>query len=128
MPTVLAILIGGAAGSLLRYALGGVVQRGAENPFPLGTLVVNVLGCLVMGLCGAIFLGPWPIRDPIRAGVIVGLLGGFTTFSSLAWQTFELIQAGRLGLAALNVALSNGAGLIAIWAGFRIGKTFLPAG
>ncbi|MFO0971960.1 MAG: fluoride efflux transporter CrcB [Phycisphaerae bacterium] len=123
---LLAIALGGAAGSLARFGLGGLVQRLAPDHLPLGTLAVNVLGCLVMGAVGALFLGPYPIRDTLRIGVVVGLLGGFTTYSSFAWQTYELAAAGRWTLAAANILLTNLSCLAGVWLGVRVCHALLP--
>jgi len=76
------IMMGGALGSLLRYILQGWGQAIMNGTFPLGTLVVNVVGCFTIGFLTFSFLGPWPIRQDYRIGILVGVLGGFTTFSS----------------------------------------------
>src|SRR5437868_5176362 len=113
------IAAGGAAGSVLRYAMQGWVQRAANSGFPFGTLVVNVLGCLLIGFLTATFTGPKLIRAEYRVGLIVGILGGFTTFSTFGWETFSLTNDRQLGLAALNILLSCALGLIAVWVGYR---------
>src|SRR5262245_27759999 len=111
------IAVGGAGGSLLRYLLQGWVQRWAGGTFPAGTLVVNVLGCFVIGLLAAAFAGPVLIREEYRIGLTVGVLGGFTTFSAFGLETFNLTNEGQFRLAAANVVLSVGLGFAAIWAG-----------
>jgi CrcB protein len=105
---LLAIGLGGAFGALARYGLSGLLQRGAA--FPVGTLAVNVLGCFLIGV---LFerLGPGA-----RQFVVVGVLGGFTTFSAFGYETLELLRGGepRLALAnvAANVVLGVGAVLV----------------
>jgi CrcB protein len=115
----LLIAAGGAFGSVARYALQGWVQRAVNSGFPLGTLVVNLIGCALIGFLTATFTGPKLIREEYRIGIIVGLLGGFTTFSAFGWETFSLTNDRQFAFAALNVALSCGFGLLAVWAGYR---------
>src|SRR5882724_5552378 len=95
MDKLLYIAIGGGIGSVLRYLLSSWSQRASGNgPFPLGTLVVNALGCLAMGVLAAFFTGPHRVREELRLFLLVGMLGGFTTFSSYAWETFALADGG----------------------------------
>jgi CrcB protein len=115
----LLIAAGGAFGSILRYALQGWVQRSTNSSFPIGTLAVNIIGCALIGFLTATFTGPKLIREEYRIGLIVGILGGFTTFSAFGLETFSLTNDRQFALAALNVVLSCGLGLIAVWAGYR---------
>jgi fluoride exporter len=112
---------GGAFGSVLRYALQAWLQP-LVNVFPLGTLVVNVLGCLVLGFLAAAFTGPILIREEYRVGLTVGVLGGFTTFSTFGLETFNLTNDGQFRLAIANVLLSVGLGFTAVWAGYRFSE------
>jgi CrcB protein len=121
------IACGGGAGALARYLLSGWSQALAPGAFPLGTLVVNVAGCLLIGLLGALMSGPLLVREEIRLAVLVGLLGGFTTFSSFAWESFALLNDGQWAQAGLNVLLSNGLGLAAVWLGYRVAERWLGA-
>lgn len=116
------IAAGGAFGSVLRYALQGWVQRLVNGGFPLGTLAVNVLGCLVLGFLAAAFTGPVLIREEYRVGLTIGVLGGFTTFSTFGLETFNLTNDGQFRLALANVLLSVGLGFAAVWAGFRFSE------
>ena len=116
------IAAGGAVGSVLRYALQGLVQRGTTSGFPLGTLVVNLAGCLAIGFLMATFTGPKLIREEYRIGIIVGILGGFTTFSTFGWETFSLINDREFSFAALYVILSCGLGIFGVWAGCRLSE------
>lgn len=130
MLKILFIACGGAAGSVLRYFLQHYVQGAVGTTFPLGTLVVNVLGCLVLGVLAAVFAGPIVVREEIRLGLTVGVLGGFTTFSTFGLETYDIAARGGEAswlLAAANIALSCGLGLVAIWAGTRIGHAWAGA-
>lgn len=124
MLKLLLIAVGGAGGSVLRYLLGGWMQRWAGASWPLGTLLVNVSGCLLIGFLGSLFvpLGPIQIREEYKFGILVGILGGYTTFSTFGWETMNLAGGRQFGLAALNIILSVGVGLVAVWAGARVAQ------
>lgn len=113
------IFLAGGLGCVLRYGVAGWVQRLGGGSFPLGTLVVNVAGCLALGFLASLFTGPVLLRDEYRLAIVVGLLGGFTTFSTFGYETVRLADSGQFGLAALNLILSNSAGLVAAWLGAR---------
>lgn len=116
------IMAGGALGSVCRYALQGWAQSATRGSFPVGTLVVNVIGCFVIGALNMLFTGPLPIRAEYRVGVLVGLLGGFTTFSAFGWETFALLNEGQRLDAFLNVLLSVTLGMGAVWLGYRLAE------
>ncbi|HKU74816.1 MAG TPA: fluoride efflux transporter CrcB [Pyrinomonadaceae bacterium] len=114
------ILIGlaGLIGTLLRYWLSEFVARQSGETFPWGTLVVNIVGCL---LAGAVF--HLTEENPtLRTVILIGLLGGFTTFSAYGLQTFTLLRDGAFGLATLNVVVSNVLGLFMVWIGYVLAK------
>ncbi len=111
---------GGAAGAVLRYAISGWVQRLANGSFPLGTLFVNVTGCLLIGVLNAIFAGPYLIREEYRIALTIGFLGGFTTFSTFGWETLALASDGQGVRAIANLLLSVTLGFAATWFGYRM--------
>lgn len=117
---LLLIFLAGGCGCLLRYAAAGWVQRLANGSFPLGTFAVNVIGCVMIGFLASLFTGPVLIREEYRLAILVGLLGGFTTFSTYGYETISLTNDGQFGLAAINLLLSNGLGLAAAWIGARL--------
>ncbi len=122
MVRILLIAAGGGLGSVLRYLIAGWGQRLTAGSFPVGTLIVNVAGCLVIGFLNAMFNGPLLIRQDYRMALTIGLLGGFTTFSAFAWETYSLGNDGQ-GLSALiNVLLSVTLGLGAAWIGCRLAE------
>ncbi len=122
MSQVIAIAAGGAAGALLRYWVSngayGLLGRG----FPHGTLVVNVLGSLVMGLLYVLFLERMTVAPEVRAGVLIGLLGAFTTFSTFSIETLNLIEQAALFKAGLNILLSVVACILATWLGVSVAR------
>lgn len=125
MVKVLMIAAGGGVGAVLRYAISGWSQRLAGGTFPVGTLTVNVVGCLAMGLLFAAFAGPVLVREEHRLAVLIGLLGGFTTFSTFGYETFALLNDRQIGRAAMNVLLSNVLGIGAVWLGYRLGERWV---
>lgn len=122
MNEVLAIAAGGAVGSVLRFWLSTWVHSFAGRAFPYGTLTVNVLGCLAMGFLFVLFLDRLADNTVLRAGVLIGVLGGFTTFSSFSIETFNLIEQGAVLKAALNMAGSLALCVSATWLGVIIGR------
>ena len=120
--TYLAVMLGGALGSALRMWLNVQVASPAASAFPLGTLIVNVLGCLGIGAFAAWLetSGAASASPLLRAFVMIGLLGGFTTFSSFSLQTWDLLRAGETARAGLNVLLSVVLCLGATWFGYAV--------
>jgi|SRR5690349_22702034 len=110
------IALGGAGGSVLRYVLGAAVQRTTASGFPLGTLVVNVSGCFLIGLLVRQFMNMQLSQD-LRALLVVGFCGGFTTFSTFSAETLGLIEGGEYARATAYVLLSLGLCLLATFAG-----------
>ena len=118
------ILVGvaGLAGTLLRYWLSGFVARRHGETFPVGTMVVNVLGCLIAGAVFNLTEERFLVNPTLRTVILIGLLGGFTTFSSYGLQTFTLLRDGEFGLATLNIVVSNVLGLLMVWVGYGLVK------
>jgi CrcB protein len=116
----LLLLAGGAAGTLFRYLLSVSIGRATGGGFPWGTLAVNVLGCLAIGGLAGLAERQGALSIPMRLALVVGFLGGFTTFSAFGLELFSLLRDGRWTAAGAYFALSNAAGLAAVWAGFRL--------
>lgn len=127
MQKLLLIGAGGAAGALLRYALSGLAYRFLGETFPWGTLIVNVLGCFVIGLLWAV-VERTPISPALHVFVFTGVLGAFTTFSTYGLETFNLIRDGEIMLGLGNFLASNLVGIGAVIAGFFIARIFLGTG
>jgi CrcB protein len=120
VPVPLLVALGGAIGSAARYALAGAVHRFAPPYFPYGTFVVNVAGCLAFGFIFAVSEQRFVIGPPLRAFLLVGVLGGFTTFSSFTFETFQLLRDGELLLSGINAVGQLIVGLTAFWLGTTI--------
>ena len=114
------LLIGsfGLVGTLARYWMQGVVQRLTGSTFPYGTLTVNVIGSFVVGLVATLTLERVTMNPAWRSAVLIGFCGGFTTFSALAYETFELVRTGDPWRGALNLVAHLVLGLPAVWAGY----------
>ena len=113
---------GGFLGSVLRYLLGSWVQTVFGGRFPLGTLAVNVLGCFLIGLLMGMAESRSALPPEWRLFVVVGLLGGFTTFSAFSYDTVELWRGVTSLAAVLNVTASVGLGLTATWLGLALAR------
>lgn len=119
------IAAGGATGAVLRFIAITVIQREAHPHFPLGTLCVNVAGCLLIGILFAWFEARNPLSSGARMALGVGLLGGFTTFSTFGWDALALFRYHRVGLAILYVLASNILGIAAAAGGFFAARGIL---
>jgi CrcB protein len=122
MLRILLVGVGGFVGTLFRYWLSGVIARRYGETFPLGTLVVNAIGCFIIGFLFYSFYDRSLTTPTARTVVLIGVIGGFTTFSSYGLQTFTLLRDGELFLALVNVVASNALGLALVWLGYVLAK------
>ena len=117
------VAAGGALGSVLRYLASGFVQRfDLWGSFPAGTLAVNLVGCAVLGLLGGLSDSRFLFGPSARLFVFIGILGGFTTFSTFSYETIVLIRGGEAMKAALNVGASLLLCLAGTWLGYGVGS------
>lgn len=121
MMKILAIAAGGAAGTLARYWIGGVIAAATGGTFPWGTMSINIAGSFIIGFLWAMFetaaVGP-----VVRSFALIGVLGGFTTFSSFTLETFNLMRDGQYRLAVINVTVSALVGVFMVFAGYAAYK------
>ena len=121
MNSLFAVALGGAFGSVLRYLMASAINlRLVDWRFPLGTFLVNVLGCLVIGLLSGMALKEGFFSTEARLFLFTGILGGFTTFSAFELETFNLLRSGEVLVAGGYVLASVAVGLLAVWAGFNL--------
>jgi CrcB protein len=111
------VMLGAALGGLARYVIGSAVMQRFGGRFPLGTLVVNVTGCFLIGILLPLLTERGEPRPNLRLLLVVGVLGGYTTFSSFAWESFQAIDEGSRWIGFANLALSVILGYLAVWCG-----------
>jgi CrcB protein len=121
------VTVGSALGGLLRYAITRMTLS-ISSGVPYGTILINVLGSFVIGYFGTLTLqsGKYPVSDNGRLFVMVGICGGFTTFSSFSLQTFDLVRSGAWGKALANIVLSVVLCLTAVAVGHRLAQHSVP--
>lgn len=121
MIKVLLVGAGGFIGSVLRYVISGWVQTMSHSvAFPYGTLAVNVIGCLCIGLISALAEGRSLIGTEARAFLVVGIIGGFTTFSAFGNETMNLLRDGETALGLANIGAQVALSLGAVWLGYTL--------
>ena len=114
---VLWIALGGAVGTVLRYGVSGWAQRVGGDGFPTGTLAVNVSGAFAVGFLATFLVERTALSGAARGAVLIGLLGGYTTFSTFSAETLALTDEGEWAYAAANVFASVASALVAVWLG-----------
>jgi CrcB protein len=120
MDRYLMVLVGGGVGALARYVLGVEIAARVGGRFPLGTMVINVTGSFLIGLLMTLLTERFQPHPNWRLLLVVGVLGGYTTFSTFEYETFRAVQDGGKWIGLLNVAGSVVLGYIAVWIGAAI--------
>ncbi len=118
------IALGGAIGSLARYVISGLDYRVAAGIFPVGTLVVNVTGSFVIGFLWGL-ADRFSVPPNVRLFIFIGVLGGYTTFSTFSLETFNLIREGECRIAFMNVVLSAVLGVCAVFVGYMASRALI---
>lgn len=124
MHPLLLVAIGGALGSMARYGAAAAVNRMAHSAFPWGTLVVNVTGSFLIGVLMVLLFKAGEWRENGRLLLVTGMMGGFTTFSSFSWETWKLLEDGRVMMAVTNVFASVAICLLATMVGALLARQF----
>jgi len=122
MNMCLLVAVGGAVGSVARYLMASTIQRSVGSAFPLGTVLVNILGCFLIGLLYVWLVARHDPREDLRGLLMVGVMGGFTTFSSFSLETVTLMMNGSYASATMNVVVSLVACLAGTWLGIAIAR------
>ena len=125
MQSIIFVAIAGALGAVGRYGIGSVVTATLGKSFAFGTLLVNIIGCLLIGFLMHISLTTEAIPHPWRTALTVGFLGAFTTFSTFSYETVKFIEMGQLHTAAINIGTNVVLGILATVAGLAIAKVLL---
>jgi CrcB protein len=122
MPLFLAVALGGAIGAVSRYGVDRAIEARSSSSFPWATLTVNVSGCLLVGFLIAAVVDRHEAPAWLRAALVVGFCGGYTTFSTFAQETLDLVEGRALALAVANIAVSVALGVTAVFVGTRLGR------
>jgi CrcB protein len=122
MRTIVAVGVAGALGALARYGVGGLLLSKGGRTFPWETFVVNVTGSFVLGFIFTVMTEQLTTAPWLRIAVTIGFIGAYTTFSTLTYETYRLLEDGSLGLAAANILGSVAAGLLAVYLGIVAGR------
>lgn len=121
----LAIALGGALGAMARFGLSHQIYLWLGRDFAWGTLLVNMLGSFLIGLLTILLIDKWAASTEVKALLIIGFLGSFTTFSTFSFETLQYIQTGELYKALLNISAGVIGCLLAVWLGLWAGRHFL---
>ncbi len=122
MSLALAVALGGSVGALSRYGLDSLIERRTESLFPWATFTINMTGCLAVGFVLAALVDRHRAPAWLRAGLVVGFCGAYTTFSTFEQETLDLVEAKDVTVAAISVVASIALGLLAVFVGMRLGR------
>jgi CrcB protein len=122
MFVVMGIAVGGAFGALSRYGVDRVIEQRSESAFPWSTFAINVSGCLLVGFVIAALVDRRAAPEWLRAALVVGFCGGYTTFSTFAQETVDLLESRAAAVALASVAANVVLGVLAVLAGARLGR------
>jgi|1186.fasta_scaffold470080_2 CrcB protein len=124
MPVIAGVALGGALGASVRYLLDRFIEQHTESVFPWSTFMINATGCFVIGVVIEQLVDRHHLPTWIRVGIVVGVLGGYTTFSTFSQEIFSLLESNDVAIALTYAAASVGVGLLAVYAGTVLGRSF----
>ena len=122
MPVIVGVALGGALGASARYGLDRLIERSSSAVFPVSTFVINISGCFLIGVVSAALVDRHHLPAWVRVGLVVGVIGGYTTFSTFAQEALDLGELHHVATAAAYVVASVAVGLVAVYAGGRLGR------
>lgn len=123
MPVVLGVALGGALGATARYGADKVIERSLGGLFPWSTFLINVSGCFLIGLFTAAFVERHHLPAWLRVGIVVGAIGGYTTFSTFAAEALDLDEIHHIAVSAAYLIASVSIGMVAVYGGTLLGRT-----
>jgi CrcB protein len=122
MPVIVGVALGGALGASARYGLDRLIERRSTAVFPWSTFTINVTGCFLIGLVTAALVDRHHLPAWLRVGIVVGFIGGYTTFSTFVQETYDVGDIHHVAIALAYVIASIAAGLVVLYAGLRVGR------
>ena len=122
MPLVLAVGLGGAFGAVSRYSLDRLIEHRVDSAFPWATFVINVTGCFAVGFIIAAIVDRHRAPQWLKVGLTIGFCGGYTTFSTFAQESLDLIEARDLAIAFASIGASVLLGVLAVLIGIKVGR------
>ena len=122
MPVIVGVALGGALGASARYGLDRLIERSSNAVYPWSTFTINVTGCFLIGLISATLVDRHHLPGWLRIGLVVGVVGGYTTFSTFAQEALDLNDIHHAGVALAYVVASVTLGLVAVYAGTALGR------
>jgi CrcB protein len=122
MPVILGVALGGALGASARYGLDRLIEQRSNAVFPWSTFTINVTGCFVMGVVTAALVDRHHLPAWLRVGLVVGVIGGYTTFSTFVQEAFDVGDIHHVGIAFAYVVASVSVGLAVLYAGLQVGR------
>ncbi len=122
MSLALAVALGGSVGALSRYGLDSLIERRTESLFPWATFTINMTGCLAVGFVLTALVDRHRAPAWLRAGLVVGFCGAYTTFSTFEQETLDLVEAKDVTVAVISVVASIALGLLGVFVGMRLGR------
>ena len=125
MKALLFVALGGALGAVLRYQISSGIYHWFGRGFPYGTLVVNVLGSLAIGVLSILLVEKFNVSQEVKLGLVAGVLGALTTFSTFSWDTLHLLEQGMVQKAFINVLLNVTVCIAAAWLGAQWAKAMV---
>lgn len=120
------VALGGAIGAVSRYVVAVLTVRWFGESFPFGTLIVNVLGCFLLGLIGEYKIERQAIPPYLYSGLAAGFLGALTTFSTFGFETLRRAEANQWWIAGANIVANLAVGLLAVWLGINLARAIIP--
>jgi fluoride exporter len=123
MPVIVGVALGGALGASARYGIDRFIEARSFAVFPWATFTINLSGCFLIGVIGESLVDRHHLPAWLRVGLVVGVIGGYTTFSTFEQETLTLVEARDLAVALAYVLGSVGAGIVAVYAGVLLGRT-----
>ena len=121
MPTVLGVAVGGALGASARYGLDRLIERTLGGLFPWSTFLINVSGCFLIGLFSAAFVDRHHLPAWLRIGIVMGAIGGYTTFSTFAAEALDLDEVHHVAVSSAYLVASVALGMVAVYGGTLVG-------